>query len=146
MTLEDLTRTVDVPDLAQEIREGRLLLRGDTLTRFCFSFSVETHPIGIYMAKSFGPQAVGLLRRWDQKKTVRDPISGVYVVNEGREFCRIIPGKPMFLVEYTSDFKAVVSKVAFKANHVRVFNVDFPGLPQDWRFEGAELREVEILG
>lgn len=146
MTLEDLTHAVSAPNLAQEIRDGRLSLRGDDLARFCFSFSVEAHPIGIFAARSIGPGSIALLRRWDQKKIVRDPINGVHVVNEGREFCRILPGKPMFLVEFTSDFKSVVSKVAFKTNHVRVYNADVPGMPQDWRFEAVELRQLEILG
>jgi hypothetical protein len=133
-------------DLVDEIRAGTLLLRADRTVRFRFSFSIESHPVGLYAVRSDGPGKLSLLRRWNQERDVYDPVNGLTVQNRGRQFGLLQPGLPMFLVEYTSDLTIVVGKAAFKAGKVRVCDADLPGAPEEMKFEAAFLWELEFFG
>jgi len=132
-------------DLAQEIKDGKLYLRGDDWARFRFSFSVESYPIGIYAIRSNGPDRIQMLRRWDHQGETFDPISGLTVPFKGRQFFRIKAGLPLFLVEYAQGFHHVLSKVAFKAARVELFDTDVSGAPPDFRFECVEMLDIQIL-
>lgn len=134
------------PSLREEVIEGSLLLRADGLLRSSFSFSVGDYPIGIYGARSIEPGSLMLIRRWDQTKETFDPISGLMFVNQGRQFNRLHAGEALFLVEYTSDFLAVTSRVAFSSSKIHLVNAMLPGAPPAMRFEAVELRELSFLG
>lgn len=133
-------------NLAKEIQEGCLKLRATSMFRFQFSFNVGDHPIGIFGIESNGPSKVALIRRWNRDSAVLDPASGLYHANEGRQFGRIRPESPLFLVEFTPGFYSVISRVAFKAKTIRDLPAMIPGMPADYRFECVELSDLEIIG
>ena len=133
--------------LAREIKAGELTLRGDSLVRYNFSFSVNERTIGIYAVQCLKAGSISLLRRWDQEREVTDPLTGLIHVNRGREFWRIGRDSILFLVEYGPTFDVVVDKVAFKAHTVGVYgNVEVRGANKEWRFEAVDLLEVEFCG
>ena len=134
------------PDLAEEITQGKLRLRADTFLRSAFSFSLGNYPIGLFAIQSNGPGDISLLRRWDQEKKTFDPINNLTVMNRGRQFGKLSQGEILFLVEYTTDLAMAVAKVAFKFKRVHTYNAELPGAPDGFRFEGADLFEVEIVG
>lgn len=134
-----------VLSLANEIRDGSLLLHGSAPVRCAFHFSVEEYPIGVYSIYSTGSGALTLVRKWNKTTEVRD-LNGLLVINRGRQFQRILPGLPLFLVEYTSDFSMMGDKVAFHAGKVRSYHAEMPEFPLEMMFEAVDLSEITILG
>lgn len=138
--------TAHPTDLAKELREGNLFLRATAAARFNFAFNVGDHPIGVFSIKSIGPGKVALIRRWNRTNQVRDPVTGLYHENNGRQFERIRPESPLFLVEFAPGFDSVLGRVAFRAKTIRSLPVTLPGAPADYRFECAGLSDLEFLG
>jgi hypothetical protein len=137
-------------NLAEQIRDGELALRADSLVRYNFAFVVGTQPIGLFAICSDGAGKLTMVRAWNASEFTRDPFTGLDVPCRGAQFagvaCDVQISSPIFfLIEFEQDWTPS-RKVAFKANSASAYFCSLECADPNLKFEALDLARLEILG
>jgi len=137
-------------NLAEQIREGELVLRADSLANFKFAFVAGSQPIGLFAICSDGAGKLTMVRAWNRDEFTVDPFSGLDVPCRGPQFEKVladvlISPPTFFLIEFHQNGDPS-RKVAFKARTASAYYCHIENSDPKLKFEALDLGRLEILG
>lgn len=137
-------------NLGDLIRDGELVLRGDSPARYNFAFVAGAQPIGLFAITSDGAGKLTMVRAWNRGEFTRDPFSGLDVPCRGPQFEKVmydvlVAPPTFFLIEFNQDWTPA-RKVAFKARQASAYMCSVENMPPELKFEALDLGRLEILG